>query len=180
MPGKKAPKNRSKKRVNKRITAKFYKFPKAFRRKTSKRPKSRTPSPDECPICLEPFTQNNLAILECGHKFHFRCILKDITKPRSNKTCPLCRASVYSPPSQFNTPPGMPSPPVLRLEDLGPINDDVLNQQQLGRLRRVMDPDGNSAYLDERGIFNDEGMLYDANGEQIGYYEDLEEYFPDA
>ena len=106
MPGKKAPKNSSKKRVNKRITAKFYKFPKAFRRKTSKnKAKSRTPSPDECPICLEPFTQNNLAILECGHKFHFRCILKDITKPRSNKTCPLCRASVYSPHSQSNTPP---------------------------------------------------------------------------
>lgn len=174
MPGKKAPK----KGPNKRITAKFYRFPKAFRRKTSKnKAKSRTPSPDECPICLEPFTQNNLAILECGHKFHFRCILKDITKPRSNKTCPLCRASVYSPPSRPQTPPRGPA---LRLEDLGQIDDSVLNQQQLIRLRRIMDFEGNPAYLDERGIFNDEGMLYDANGEQIGYYEDLEEYFPDA
>ena len=55
----------------------------------------------------------------------------------------------------------MPSPPVLRLEDLGQIDDSVLNQQQLTRLRRIMDFEGNSAYLDERGIFNDEGMLYD-------------------
>ena len=178
MPGKKAPKNRSEKRVNKRITAKFYRFPKAFRRKTSKnKAKSRTPSPDECPICLEPFTQNNLAILSCGHKFHFRCILKYITKASSNKQCPLCRASVNSPPSRPQTPPRGPA---LRLEDLGQIDDSVLNQQQLTRLRRIMDFEGNPAYLDERGIFNDEGMLYDANGEQIGYYEDLEEYFPDA
>ena len=177
MPGKKGAKNRSKKGPNKRITAKFYRFPKAFRRKTNrKRSKSRSPSPNDCPICLEPFTPNNLAILNCGHKFHFRCILKDITKARSNKQCPLCRASVLSPPSSASPPRG----PALRLEDLGQIDDSVLNQQQLTRLRRIMDFEGNPAYIDERGIFNDEGMLYDANGEQIGYYEDLEEYFPDA
>ena len=133
-------------------------------------------------ICFRStsFTENNLAILECGHKFHFRCILKDITKPRSNKTCPLCRARIDSSPSQSNTPPGTPSPPALRLEDLGQNDDSVLNQQQLRRLRRVMDPDGNFAYLDERGIFNDEGMLYDANGEQLGYYTDLEAWYIDA
>jgi hypothetical protein len=173
MPGKKE----AKKGSNKRITAKFYKFPKAFRRKTSKkRPKSKSPSLNECPICLDPLTPNNLAILNCGHKFHFRCILKDVTKARPNKQCPICRAQVGTPPRSQTPPRG----PALRLEDLGPINDDVLNQQQLGRLRRVMDPDGNFAYLDERGIFNDEGMLYDANGEQLGYYEDVEAWYIDA
>ena len=170
MPGKKG----AKKGPNKRITAKFYRFPKAFRRKTGKnKTKSKTPSPNKCPICLYPLTPNNLAVLNCGHKFHFRCILKDVTKARSNKQCPICRAQVDSPP-RSQTPPRRAA---LRLEDLGQIDDSVLNQQQLRRLRRIMDFEGNPFYLDETGIFGEEGMLYDANGEQTGFYEDLEEYF---
>jgi hypothetical protein len=109
MPSKKG----TKKNIDKRITAKLYRFPKAFRRKTNKKrpksksssPKKKSPSPNECPICLEPFTPNNLAILDCGHKFHFRCILKDVTKSKANKQCPLCRARVDSSPVLNQNPP---------------------------------------------------------------------------
>ena len=109
-------KKRTKKSIDKRITAKLYRVPKEIRRKTNKNEESRGSSPNGCPICLLPFTENNLDILDCGHKFHFRCILKDVIKDRGNKQCPLCRAPVDGPlpnppedpaPSQSNTP----SPP---------------------------------------------------------------------
>ena len=85
-------------------------------------------------------------------------------------TCPLCRRVLV-------TPPSSPIGPQLRLEDLGQIDDSVLNPQQLARLRRIVDYEDTPAYLDEEGIFGDNGMLYDQNGEKLGYYEDLEHFF---
>lgn len=171
MPGKK---RTSKKSIDKRITAKLYRFPKTFRRKRNKNElESRKTSPNECPICLLPFTENNLAILDCGHKFHFRCILKDITKAGSNKQCPLCREPVDSPlpnppedpaPSQSNTPPP-------------PANPRLPFHQRI-QLESVRDRNGNTAYLDRDGMFGPELFLYTTNGEYIGFLIDHEDDYP--
>lgn len=168
-------KKRTKKSIDKRITAKFYRFPKAFRRKTNKNKlKSRGPSPNECPICLEPLTKKNLAILDCGHKFHFRCILKDVTKDRSNKLCPICRAPVDSSSSSVPNSPEVPyqsnTPP--------PPANHRLNERQLIQLESVRDRYGNRAYLDNRGIFGYPLYLYNTNGEDIGFFIDFEDDYP--
>ena len=46
-------------------------------------------SNDVCTICLEPCL--NGVEIECGHKFHKKCIEKWTSL---NKTCPNCRVSV--------------------------------------------------------------------------------------
>lgn len=180
MPNKKGDRRISKKNIDKRITTKLYKFPKAFRRKTNKNKlKSRSPLPNMCPICLFPFTENNLAILGCGHKFHFRCILKDITKAGSNKQCPLCREPLDGPlpnPPEEHPPSFVPNPP----EEHPPSQSNTppppanhrLHELQLLQLESVRDRHGNRAYLDTRGIFGYPMYLYDANGEDIGFFID--------
>ena len=42
----------------------------------------------ECSICLE-LLQNNIAILDCIHKFHEDCISKWLSRSKYNK-CPVC------------------------------------------------------------------------------------------
>ena len=42
-----------------------------------------------CPICLINFKDNNLIVLECGHKFHASCIFQ--TLAINHNKCPLCR-----------------------------------------------------------------------------------------
>ncbi len=39
----------------------------------------------ECCICLEPMTEVNVAITECGHKYHTSCLIQ------CKNGCPLCR-----------------------------------------------------------------------------------------
>ena len=47
---------------------------------------------EECSICLEKLEKNNsVVILECGHKFHDKCI-KNWMKIK--KTCPICRKKI--------------------------------------------------------------------------------------
>lgn len=46
---------------------------------------------EECCICLDIGNINNWAILPCGHKFHYSCILLWM---RTNQTCPVCRISL--------------------------------------------------------------------------------------
>ena len=47
---------------------------------------------EECSICLNTF-DNEISILDCGHKFHTSCIERwSQIKP----TCPLCRKFIYS------------------------------------------------------------------------------------
>lgn len=41
---------------------------------------------NECSICFEPVGDTNVAITECGHKFHLSCY-----KKWSKKSCPMCR-----------------------------------------------------------------------------------------
>ncbi|CAK4071818.1 unnamed protein product [Aphanomyces euteiches] len=49
---------------------------------------------DECPICLDEFTPLGSSIFtgECGHKFHFTCLLENVNHDEANSTkCPICR-----------------------------------------------------------------------------------------
>ena len=51
---------------------------------------------EECCICLE-YLNNDLKILQCGHKIHNRCILKmQNSKCPSKYKCPLCREKILS------------------------------------------------------------------------------------
>ena len=48
-----------------------------------------------CNICMEPFKENKFKReLHCNHKFHKKCIDKNINKYK-NFHCPLCRANVF-------------------------------------------------------------------------------------
>ena len=43
---------------------------------------------NECPICLEYMTKN-IAILNCVHRYHTKCII-DWMKLNKNNKCPIC------------------------------------------------------------------------------------------
>ena len=42
----------------------------------------------ECVICFDEFTNSNISITPCGHKFCFKCLMKHMDK---SDTCPCCR-----------------------------------------------------------------------------------------
>ncbi|EQC29890.1 hypothetical protein SDRG_12434 [Saprolegnia diclina VS20] len=49
---------------------------------------------EECPICLDEFESLGQSIFtgECGHKFHFTCLLENVNHDEANATkCPICR-----------------------------------------------------------------------------------------
>ncbi|KAF0685171.1 Aste57867_22873 [Aphanomyces stellatus] len=49
---------------------------------------------DECPICLDEFAPLGSSVFtgECGHKFHFTCLLENVNHDEANSTkCPICR-----------------------------------------------------------------------------------------
>lgn len=41
---------------------------------------------ESCCICFQPLLDKDKVIIECGHSFHFSCILRI-----ENRNCPLCR-----------------------------------------------------------------------------------------
>jgi hypothetical protein len=127
---------------------------------------------------LKPFTPKNLAILDCGHKFHFRCILKDVTKTNANKLCPICRAPVDKDSSSSCVPNSSEDPAPSQFNMPRPPANHRLNERQLMQLESVRDRYGNRAYLDDTGIFGYPLYLYDANGEDIGFYIDFEDDYP--
>ena len=45
----------------------------------------------ECPVCLDPLSNQPTTKLKCDHIFHITCI--DEWKERSN-TCPMCRKAI--------------------------------------------------------------------------------------
>jgi len=49
-----------------------------------------------CPICLDSIDMNQNAMsTECGHKFHFSCIMKNMAaNSAAQNACPLCREPV--------------------------------------------------------------------------------------
>ena len=45
-----------------------------------------------CPICLEKLEATNVTVTECGHLFHFKCIIKNIKlNPDNGFKCAICR-----------------------------------------------------------------------------------------
>ena len=53
----------------------------------------------ECCICLEPIVVNKPAVkLRCNHYYHDSCIFEWY---QNNKTCPLCRENLCSPPVEL-------------------------------------------------------------------------------
>ena len=56
---------------------------------------------DDCPICLCPLENDSeLRTLQCSHKFHRHCIVRHKLHGVS-KTCPMCRAVLPDPSTQF-------------------------------------------------------------------------------
>jgi len=47
---------------------------------------------DDCPICLEPMTENLRVALPCKHRFHEECIIRSLTS--TGGRCPNCRTVV--------------------------------------------------------------------------------------
>lgn len=47
---------------------------------------------ESCIICTENIENNNIIILNCGHKYHTDCIIKLLSY--QDKKCPLCRESI--------------------------------------------------------------------------------------
>lgn len=52
---------------------------------------------EECPICLESIRKKDVAVLNCNHQFHYKCIglwMNSIIKNKfdtNDKFCPVCR-----------------------------------------------------------------------------------------
>jgi hypothetical protein len=49
------------------------------------------PLRQECPICFDIFTDNNVSITKCAHKFCTTCLLKSANR---NGECPICRTKL--------------------------------------------------------------------------------------
>jgi hypothetical protein len=54
---------------------------------------SQTTNGSICPICHEDMKDDNkcYTLPNCGHKFHFSCILRWFRSGSNNNTCPYCR-----------------------------------------------------------------------------------------
>ena len=47
---------------------------------------------ENCPICFEKLGTTNICVTECGHSFHFSCIIKNIKlNPNNGFKCAICR-----------------------------------------------------------------------------------------
>ena len=44
---------------------------------------------EECPICFDKLNDVNISTTQCGHKFHFSCIIRAL---KSSNKCPICKA----------------------------------------------------------------------------------------
>ena len=52
----------------------------------------------ECSICMEALDSKNIAVMDCGHHFHYKCIFKwNLTQ--EGDRCPLCREDLDLPES---------------------------------------------------------------------------------
>ena len=46
---------------------------------------------DDCPICLDTFSNKETVKLECSHYFHRECIVHSL---KYNNKCPICRNNI--------------------------------------------------------------------------------------
>lgn len=51
----------------------------------------------ECCICYEEMVMNNFTVTECGHKFHSKCIFKNLAQ---RLHCPMCRVELLHIPEE--------------------------------------------------------------------------------
>ena len=71
---------------------------------------------DDCCVCLEALRPNkgqqqtqSLLVTECGHTFHFRCILNSCRRRKQREpTCPLCRHTLELGPLLLAIPESVP------------------------------------------------------------------------
>jgi hypothetical protein len=94
-------------------------------RKVINREKNTVLTINDCPICLEPLTNNVRIALPCGHRFHEECIKRALTS--TGGRCPKCRAVVTNIPyisaqeSQRQIQPLFPIQWHMRVLDLEPL-----------------------------------------------------------
>jgi hypothetical protein len=50
---------------------------------------------NECPICINELVKTeNYTITQCGHEFHFSCLIQSC---RQRNSCPICRTNLFDP-----------------------------------------------------------------------------------
>ena len=57
---------------------------------------------EECPICMEPFTNSDFKERQCGHAYHKECILEWENMGRHD--CPICRNNDNEVPEELVVP----------------------------------------------------------------------------
>lgn len=97
---------------------------------------------NDCPICYDILTVNNVAVTQCGHAFHLGCLLESLKRKHE---CPMCRGHIAAPAAA--APPPLPVPhynqhqhliqnlplplPIIIMND-GPYNlNGVFNQMDV-------------------------------------------------
>jgi hypothetical protein len=63
-------------------------------RKLLSRIKTTIPTDTDCPICVEPMTEDVATLFPCGHRFHRECIRPALSG--TERKCPVCRVNVTS------------------------------------------------------------------------------------
>lgn len=51
----------------------------------------------ECSICLDPL-QTSICTIECGHKFHTKCLIEYAKSQEKSIKCPICRGQILETP----------------------------------------------------------------------------------
>ena len=166
-------KNNTRKNNTKKIRKRLLKFPKAFLKKIKKKS---SPSPEECPICYDLMTKENTQTLNCGHKFHKKCIKK--WKRNNTAKCPMCRGSIQtlSPESQISSIASNGSR--HNFIDLGDISNDINFDESdfdIESLPILTDADEEYTYFWDRDGRIDQDMIYDEDYQPIGYRDSFNE-----
>lgn len=166
-------KKNPKKSTTRKIRKRLLKFPKAFLKKIKKKS---SPSPEECPICYEHMTKENTQTLNCGHKFHKRCIKK--WKRNNNAKCPMCRGTIQSlsPESQISSIASNGSR--HNFIDLGDISNNIIFDEpefDIESLPMLTDADEEYTYFWDRDGRIDQDMIYDEDYQPIGYRDGFDE-----
>ena len=70
----------------------------------SRRPEEEEEERDCCAICLDMTdSARNFVSLDCGHQFHFACIIGNLANGGPNRNqCPMCRSEVVQPQNEAN------------------------------------------------------------------------------
>lgn len=59
----------------------------------------------ECPICFDVIKEaSNNVVTECGHKYHFNCLMRSL---QVKAECPLCRKKVATMPTSLRNQPSI-------------------------------------------------------------------------